>query len=325
MAYSPRKRAASPIARIANWPDFDASSPPRLQGFAGYKAGMTHAIMVDSRPHSTTTGMEIQVPVTVLETPPMKIAGVRVYGRTAYGLQTLAEAWNDKLEKDLGRIITLPKEHSFEEDWKNLAGKAPQIEEVRAISHTQPSLVTGVPKKAVEIMEINIGGGTVEQRLEYVKTLLGRDVKVTDFAADGKVVDVAAVTKGKGFQGHVKRWGVKLLSHKNSKHRRMIGTLGPHNPSYVLPSVPQAGQMGYHQRTEFNKKILKIGESGDEITPKGGFLHYGIVRGNYVLIHGSIPGSVKRLVRLRDPVRAKPAKVEKPEITYISRESKQGA
>ena len=286
---------------------------------------MTHAIMVDSRPHSTTTGMEIQVPVTVLETPPMKIAGVRVYGRTAYGLQTLAEAWNDKLEKDLGRIITLPKEHSFEEDWKNLAGKAPQIEEVRAISHTQPSLVTGVPKKAVEIMEINIGGGTVEQRLEYVKTLLGRDVKVTDFAADGKVVDVAAVTKGKGFQGHVKRWGVKLLSHKNSKHRRMIGTLGPHNPSYVLPSVPQAGQMGYHQRTEFNKKILKIGESGDEITPKGGFLHYGIVRGNYVLIHGSIPGSVKRLVRLRDPVRAKPAKVEKPEITYISRESKQGA
>ena len=72
------------------------------------------------------------------------------------------------------------------------------------------------------------------------------------------MTDILGITRGKGFQGSVKRWGVKLLTHKNSKHRRMIGTLGPKSPGYVRPTVPQAGQMGYHQRTEYNKRILKI-------------------------------------------------------------------
>ena len=323
MAYSPRKRAASPIARIASWPEIDGE-PPRLQGFAGYKAGMTHAIMVDSREHSTTSGMEIQVPVTVVETPPMKIAGIRAYQNTHYGLQTIAEVWAAKLDKPMERKLTVQKEGTFDEDWKALLEKASDIEEIRAIAYTQPELVTGVPKKSPELLEINVGGGTIAQRLEYIKGLFGKDIKIGDYAADGMVVDVAAITKGKGFQGHVKRWGVKLLSHKNSKHRRMVGTLGPHNPSYILPSVPQAGQMGYHQRTEFNKKILKIGENGEEITPKGGFLHYGVIRNSYILIHGSVPGPAKRLVRLRDPVRHKAEKIVKPDLVYISRESKQG-
>ncbi|MEW5761051.1 MAG: 50S ribosomal protein L3, partial [Candidatus Thermoplasmatota archaeon] len=141
---------------------------------------------------------------------------------------------------------------------------------------------------------------------------------------EGSLVDVIAVTKGKGFEGAIKRWGVKLLFHKNSKHRRMIGTLGPHFPSYVRPTVPQAGQFGYHQRTEYNKRILKIGDKGEEITPSGGFLHYGIIRNSYVLIEGSIPGCAKRLVRLRDPARAF-GMIEKPELTYVSTSSKQGA
>jgi large subunit ribosomal protein L3 len=175
-------------------------------------------------------------------------------------------------------------------------------------------------------MELRIGGGTINARIEYAKSLLGKEIKITDFVNEGQYVDVSAITKGKGFQGHIKRWGVKLQPHKNSKHRRMIGTLGPHFPSYVLPTVPQAGQVGLHQRTEHNKRILKIGTSGDEITPSGGFLHYGNVKNGYILIHGSVPGCAKRLVRLRDPARL-PPKLEKapmPEITYISRETKQG-
>jgi large subunit ribosomal protein L3 len=87
-----------------------------------------------------------------------------------------------------------------------------------------------------------------------------------------------------------------------------------------------AGQMGYHQRTEFNKKLIKIGENGSEITPKGGFLHYGDVVNPYVLIHGSVPGPAKRLVRLRDPVRLpKKTSTEAVNVTYVSTESKQGA
>lgn len=149
--------------------------------------------------------------------------------------------------------------------------------------------------------------------------------KFSDFAKSGALVDVAAVTKGKGFQGAVKRWGVKLLSHKNSKHRRMIGTLGPKRPGLVRPTVPQSGQMGYHQRTEFNKRIIKIGESGEEVNPKGGFLHYGSVRNNYLLIYGSVPGPTKRLIRIRDPVRPSKVSGDAPDVVYISTESKQGA
>ena len=84
--------------------------------------------------------------------------------------------------------------------------------------------------------------------------------------------------------------------------------------------------MGYHQRTEFNKQLMKIGGEGSEITPKGGFLNYGDVVNSYVLIHGSVPGPAKRLVRLRDPTRApKGANTEAADITYISTASKQGA
>ena len=140
------------------------------------------------------------------------------------------------------------------------------------------------------------------------------------------MLDTIAVTKGKGFQGAVKRWGVKLLTHKNSKHRRMIGTAGSWHPNWVQATVPQAGQMGYHQRTEYNKRVLKIGENGEEITPTGGFPHYGVVRNPYILLHGSIPGPAKRLISMRDAVRyQRGVKVEKTEISYISTTSKQGA
>src|SRR5437879_7539509 len=111
------------------------------------------------------------------------------------------------------------------------------------------------------------------------------------------------------------------MSKKNTKHRRNIGTIKNIQPGYVRPTVPQGDQFGYHQRTEYNKRILKIGEKGDEITPNGGFLSYGMVRNPYVLLHGSIPGPAKRLIRLRDAARVGYVKLEKsPDLTYISRE-----
>jgi large subunit ribosomal protein L3 len=114
--------------------------------------------------------------------------------------------------------------------------------------------------------------------------------------------------------------------HKNSKHRRLIGTLAPKRPPYVRWTTPQGGQIGFHQRTELNKRVLKIGENGEEVTPKGGFLHYGVVKNDYLLLHGSVPGPSKRLVRLRQPVRDTGMKLsEAPQITFVSLESKQGA
>ena len=322
MGFSPRKRSESPVPRFSSWPEHDGA--PKVQGFAGYKAGMTHAMVLDYRPTSTTSGQEVQIPVTVVEVPPMKVAAVRMYRRTYEGLKSFAEVWSSKLDKELRRLLPIPKDYDSDEAWKKV--EPAQVDEVRLLTYTQPSLVTGVPKKVPELMENRVGGGTVEERLAYAKSLLGKELTVMDFCREGAMVDVAAITKGKGWQGHHTRWGTRLLSHKNSKHRRNIGSLGNFNPGYVRPTVPQGGQFGYHQRTEYNKRVLKIGEKGDEITPNGGFLNYGVVRNPYILLHGSIPGPTKRLIRLRDASRGGYVKLEKPpELTYVSKESKQGA
>ncbi len=318
MGYSPRKRARQETPHIKSWPE--GGDKPKIQGFLGYKAGMTHAFIVDFRPTSTTSGKEVMEPVTVIETPPVKIMGIRGYKKTNQGLQTIGEVWSKKIDKEVAKRIPISKGKN-KEKWDF----AKDADELRVIIHTQPKLVKGIPKKAPEIREFRIGGGSIDDKIKYAKEILGKEIKINDTLREGDMVDTIAITKGKGFQGHVKRWGVKLLSHKNSKHRRMIGTAGSWHPNWIQSTVPQAGQTGYHQRTEYNKRILKIGDKGEEITPTGGFPHYGNVKNSYILVHGSVPGPSKRLVSLRDAIRYKRGvKVEKPEISYISTTSKQG-
>jgi len=141
-------------------------------------------------------------------------------------------------------------------------------------------------------------------------------------------VDTIAVTKGKGFQGPVKRFGVRIQygKAKRSSKARVVGSIGPWSPSRTMWTVPMAGQMGYHKRTEYNKKILKIGEATevDEINPEGGFVKYGLVKNNYVLLKGSVPGPSKRLVMLRKAVRPHGKHNDPAQISYISTKSKQG-
>lgn len=306
MGYSPRKRARSEIPHIKNWPE--GGDSPKIQGFVGFKAGMTHVLAVDYRPTSTTSGMEVQIPVTVVETPPMAVAGIRFYGRGENGLEVIGEEWA-KVDKERGACKPIEVE---------------RLEDVRILSYTNPKVVSGVPKKSPDLIELRVGGSTIEDRVNYARGLLGKEITVRDFSKEGDMIDVAAVTNGKGFQGSVKRWGVKLQHHKNSKNRRDVGTLGPWHPAYVRSTVPQAGQMGYHQRIEFNKRVLRIGDDGGGVTPKGGFLGYGDVRNTYVILHGTIPGPAKRLVKLRDPIRRRGVEIERAELTYVSLASKQG-
>ena len=87
LAYYPRKRAKDIIPKYQSWPQYDGQ--PMLQGFAGYKAGMTHVIMIDDHKKSPTEGKEIMVPVTVIEIPPMTVAAIRVYVKDTYGKHPL--------------------------------------------------------------------------------------------------------------------------------------------------------------------------------------------------------------------------------------------
>ena len=79
--------------------------------------------------------------------------------------------------------------------------------------------------------------------------------------------------------------------------------------------------MGYHNRTEYNKKILKIGTEKEikNVNPKAGFDNYGIIKNEFVIIAGSVAGPAKRAINLREPIRHVPMERHKIEVLdYIA-------
>lgn len=322
LAYTPKKRAKSQKPRIRAWPE---GTSVQLLGFPGYKAGMTQIFMIDDHDESITRGQEISVPVTIIETPPVIACAIRIYGSPKDRNRAITEVWAENLSKDLTRELRTPKEY----DQKEALKKAEELLEdqagdVRLLVHTQPRK-SSLSKKKPEILELQIGGDPIMDKWEYAKEALGNEIKVSDVFEEGKYVDAIAVTKGKGTEGPVQRWGVKVQPRKVQQARRHVGTLGPWRPRRIMRSVPDSGQMGYHQRTDCNKRILKMGEDGSEVTPNGGFLRYGPIREEFVMLAGSTPGSTKRLVCLRQAMRPKKGvPTSPPTITHVDTSSQQG-
>ena len=322
LSYLPKGRASRWVGRIRYWPDVEGG--PTLLAFAGFKAGMTYAIALDNRQGSLTYGKEIVVSMTVLETPPMLACAFRAYKKTFEGLQTFGEAWMEKPPKDFERIISVPEKFNTEESLKKIEGNLDKIVDLRLLLATQPRNAKR-PKKAPDLVEVKIGGGSIKDQFEFGKKLLGTEVKASDVIKEGQTFDAVGITKGKGIQGPVKRWGIRRKIHKARKTVRQVGSIGGWTPHYVMYSVPRAGQMGFHQRTEYNKLIMKVGNNGSEITPKGGFLRYGIINADYVAVKGSVPGTRNRLILLRHASRIIPEEeAEAPKIEYLSVMSTQG-
>ncbi len=326
MAFYPRKRASEIVAKFRTWVD-PKLGRPMLLGFAAYKAGMAHVVMIDDRQTSPFYGKEVVRPVTILDAPPLRILGFRCYTFDPYKVAelTVGEVWaelpEDVLNKVRRRVPTLPDKFDPQKMWERIKDKIDIITEVRAICCTQPWL-SGIGKKTPEIFEIPIGGvDDIKQILDYAWSILGKEINVWDVFQDGWYVDVTAVTKGKGFQGVVKRFGVVIRPrwHKHRKGCRKGGSVGPQAPGPMF-TIPRAGQCGFHKRTEYNKRILKIGKDGKEVTPAGGFKHYGIIPGPYIILDGTVPGPVKRLVMMRFPVRPRPPTLPTtpPQILWVS-------
>jgi large subunit ribosomal protein L3 len=292
--------------------------------FAGFKAGMTYALAIDTRQGSLTFGKEVVIPLTTLEAPPMLACALRAYTKDYKGLRTFGEAWMEQVPKDFERVISVPEKFSTEDGLKKVEGGLDKVADIRLLMATQPRLAKhGV--KAPDIVEVRVGGGSIKERFEYGKKLIGQEVKVSDFVKEGQAVDAIGITKGKGIQGPVKRWGIRRKIHKARKTVRQVGSIGGWTPHYVMYSVPRAGQMGFHQRTEYNKMVMKVGNNGSEITPKGGFLRYGIINSDYVALKGSVPGTRNRLVLMRLAMRTPPeAKAPPPKLDYLSIVSIQG-
>jgi len=331
LGFSPRKRASRLVPRIKSWPQVNLGKPLPL-AFLGYKVGMTHVYVIDDIPGSPTSGKEIFMPVTIVETPPLYVLALRLYGYDPNrGLYTLGEAWTrPPPELELHRKIAALGSLNLEDELRELEKLLPKAVDVRLLVASQPKLTGGLSKKKPDILEVKVGGvSDVKTLYDYAVSKVGKTITVDEVFQVGQPLDVIAVTKGKGFQGVVKRWGVKELPrwHKHRKGSRSgPGARGSAAGSWW--EIPQAGQTGFHRRTDYNKRLLLIGSDGYAVTPAGGFLNYGIVRSHYVMLAGSIPGAVKRPIVLRWPIRPPSWYLSygllKPKIVYVSLESKQG-
>jgi len=116
---------------------------------------------------------------------------------------------------------------------------------------------------------------------------VGQEVKVDIFAA-GDLVDVTGISKGKGFQGSIKRHGQSRgpMAHGSRYHRRP-GSMGPVAPNRVFKGKLLPGRMGGEQVTVQNLEIVKVDAER-----------------NILLIKGNVPGANKALVKIKSAVKA---------------------
>ena len=116
---------------------------------------------------------------------------------------------------------------------------------------------------------------------------VGQEVKV-DIFAEGDIVDVTGVTKGKGFQGAIKRHGQSRgpMAHGSRYHRRP-GSMGPIAPNRVFKSKELPGRMGGQKVTIQNLEIVKVDPDR-----------------NVILIKGNVPGPKKSLVKIQTAVKS---------------------
>ena len=319
LAFSPRKRARSLNPVIKYWPMVDVEGVKPL-GFAGYKVGMTHIFYIDNYKYSPYAGQEVFSPVTIVESPPLRVIGVASYvmDKVNNRLINFKSAYADDVPEFIKRRIVTFSTSTAKKNLEEIEANLDNIKVLRLLVSTQPVLA-GIHKKTPEVFELQLGGkSSIEEKFKYVRDKLGTELFVDEVFKPGDVVDVIAVTRGKGFQGPVKRWGIKLLFHKSRKARRKPGALGPWKPTATRYTVPLAGQLGFHRRTIYHIKILDI-KRPDEFDHRLSFRRYGVLKSQFLLLRGSVPGPAKRLIKMRFTVRSVRDEFRQPvEITYVN-------
>lgn len=356
LQFNPRKRTKAHSGRIRHFPVDDASKnlPCHLTAFMGYKAGMTHVVREIDRPGSKLHKKEAVEAVTVLETPPMVVVGMVGYVETPTGLRSLTTVWANHLSDDLKRRFYKnwyrSKKKAFTKYAKNAAEKPQDMEfefnkiknycqVVRVLVHTQIRKVK-LRQKVANLLEVQVnGGGDVASKVAFGRSLFEQEVDVTKVFSEGETIDICSATRGHGYAGVIARWGVTRLPRKTHRGLRKVACIGSWHPARVKTTVARAGQMGYHHRTEINKRIIRIGKKGDgksattevdltekSITPVGGFPHYGEVNEDWLMIKGCVGGTRKRPITLRKSLipATKRSHSEPLNVKFIDTSSKYG-
>jgi len=182
---------------------------------------------------------------------------------------------------------------------------------IRVLAHTQIRKL-GLKQKKAHLAEIQVNGGSIEEKVNYAYGLFEKQVFVDSVFESNELIDVLGVTKGHGFEGVTTRWGTRRLPRKTHKGLRKVACIGAWHPPRVSYAVPRAGQYGYHHRTDINKKIYRIGKFDDKksaateadvtekrITPMGGFPNYGFVDEDFLMVKGTVVGVKRRVLTLR--------------------------
>uniref|UniRef100_A0A7S3EJB0 50S ribosomal protein L3, chloroplastic n=1 Tax=Rhodosorus marinus TaxID=101924 RepID=A0A7S3EJB0_9RHOD len=353
LGFLPRKRSRSHRGRIKSFPKDDPSKPCHLTAFLSYKAGMTHVVRDVDKPGSKVHKKEVVDAVTVMEAPPMVIVGIVGYVETPRGLRTLntvfAQHLNDEVIRRFYKNWHLSKKKAFKNYAKTMYGEGGDYQSnidmikkhctvVRVIAHSQMRKLNLRQKKA-DIVEIQVNGGSVSDKVDFGTGLFEKTVNIMDVFDKDEMIDAIGVTKGKGYEGVITRWGVTRLPRKTHRGLRKVACIGAWHPARVQYTVPRAGQNGYHHRTQTNLKVYRIGEGTDEknattkydltekqITPIGGFPHYGIVKEDFVMVRGCVLGPKKRVITLRKTLFPQTSRVAQEEINlkFIDTSSKWG-
>lgn len=315
MEYWPHRRAKKQMPRVRSAAKV---ATPSFLGYAAFKVGMTHILRMEES-ESPAKGSEVYKPVTVLEAPRVYVYGIRFYDKGYAYREVAGEVYDANAAKHVGINSTKKTDVS---QFKN---RINEMNDVTALAYLDAEPVA-IANKRVMRFEIPLGGKTAAEKLAFVEGFIGKEIKLTDVFKPGDVVDVTAISKGKGWAGVIKRYKVARQYRKATNKVRHVGTLGPWHPAKVQFGVPQAGHMGYNYRTERNKTVLKLGTQNDvnSINVKGGYLNYGMVKNDFVVLEGSIPGPSKRLIRIRKAIRNY-RQTKEPKVTYLSLESKQGS
>lgn len=362
MGFLPHKRSKRHRGKVRSWPKDDPKQPVHLTAFLGYKAGMTHTLREVHRTGMKISKREEVEAVTIIETPPVMVVGVVGYISTIKGLRSFktifAEHISDECKRRFYKNWYKSKKKAFtkhSKKWQDETGKK-QLEKdftqmkkycsiIRVIVHSQMHLLPLRQKKA-HVMEVQLNGGTIAEKVDWVRERLEQPVPVAAVFCQDEMIDVIGVTKGHGVKGVTSRWHTKKLPRKTHKGLRKVACIGAWHPARVGYTIARAGQKGYHHRTELNKKIYRIGKgvhiqdgkvvrnnastsydtTQKTITPMGGFLRYGEVNNDFVMVKGCVVGAKKRVLTLRKSLLEQTSRKAKEtiELKFIDTTSKFG-
>lgn len=319
LAYCPKRRTKT-LKQSISTVSPRIRSEVNLIGFLAYKCGMTHTVTVSERisriERKRDQKREIVNAVTILEAPPMQCFGIVGYKKEVGGFKNIGTMYSEQIPENVKRrLLKNPSKTKI----VPFSRKREQSEEFLKKSDVLKLIVAATPPKALNtkkahISEMQVTGKNRKAVVDFCLEKLGKEIRVSDVFAENELIDTIGTTKGKGFNGVVKRFGVRIQPRKSRKGRRKVACIGAWHPANVMRTVARAGQLGYFRRTEFNKKIYKLGNGQEtfqtdfdltekKITPMGGFARFGEVTSDYLMVKGAVVGCPKRIVTLRKSLR----------------------